>query len=129
MPDFDPETSFDRDPELAEIRVEFGLGLTARLEGMVSALSLLAKGFEPEAAERLFRTAHALKGTAPSFGAGELVEDAVLLTELGRGWVEAGEAGRSELEEAEAALERLGAAAARYRRKIGAGGRERTGGE
>ena len=129
MPDFDPETSFETDPQLSEIRAEFSLGLPGRLQKMTAALSSLAQGYDAEAAERFFQTAHALKGTAPSFGARELVEDAIRLTELGRGWLAAGEVSEADLDEARSALEGLGSAADRFRRRIGYGGPDNAGEE
>lgn len=129
MPDFDPETSFDEDPQLWEIRAEFGQGLDARLEAMAAALSMLGEGYEAEAAERLFQTAHTLKGTAPSFGARELVEDAVRLTELGRGWLAVEEVSQAELAEARSTLDRLISGADQFRRRIRGGERDSIGKE
>ena len=129
MPDFDPETSFEADPQLREIRAEFSEGLDARLERMAAALAKLAEGYDAGAAERLFQTAHTLKGTAPSFGARELVDDAIRLTELGRGWLASGEVSQPELDEARSTLDRLSSGADRFRRRIGDGERDSIGKE
>ncbi len=99
---------------LAQIRREFCEGLPARLERMRAALRALADGYDTEAAEVFYRTAHSLKGTAPSFDADELVEPASVLAEIGRRWFEEESLRVSDLPVAAAEVERLAAAVGRF---------------
>ena len=72
---------FEADKLLAEIRLEFCRGLPDRLSTMRSALEALGDGNDPNMMELFYRTAHSLKGTAPSFGAHALVGPATALSE------------------------------------------------
>lgn len=105
---------------LAEVHREFRDGLPGRLDSLRRALDRLREGREPAAVESLFRTAHSLKGTAPSFGAHELAAPAAELTELARAWRE-GEGPRdfTELKRARALLSRLREAAERFVSRTG----------
>lgn len=109
---------FEADELLARIRLEFCDGLPQRLSKMRSALEALGGGHDPEMVELLYRTAHSLKGTAPSFGAHGLVGPATALADAGRAWYQ-GEPVRSEdLGVALANLERLTVAVEQYTAEI-----------
>lgn len=110
----DSRDARDADQQLAEIHREFRVGLADRLEHLRAAFERLRAGYEAEAAEIFYRTAHSLKGTAPSFDAQELSEPAAALSALGRLWSEAAAVEAAELAAAAAALERLEAAIAAY---------------
>ncbi len=118
MADFDPDVSFDSDPLLAAIRLEFSQRLPARLETMRSSLMELSRAYDPDAADAFFRAAHSLKGTAPSFGASELADGATVLAEAGRMWLAARSASSDEVTEARERLELLTEAVARFRAGI-----------
>ncbi len=109
-----PEPQRSEEEQLAEIFREFRDGLPGRLETMRSALEQLADGDAGEAAELFYRTAHSLKGTAPSFDADELVEPAAGLAGIGLAWYEGADPRDGELAAAFQELERLGAAVKRY---------------
>lgn len=86
----------------------------------------MGQGHERATVESLFRTAHSLKGAAPSFGADELAAPAAELTEIARAWRGGGGGeGRGgpreaeELERARALLRRLEEAAARFVSRTG----------
>ena len=115
MADFDPDVSFDSDPQLAAIRLEFSQRLPARLETMRSSLMELSRGYDPDAAEAFFRAAHSLKGTAPSFGASEIADGATVLDEAGRMWIATGSASSDEVTAAHERLDLLREAVARFR--------------
>lgn len=104
----------EMDEVLAQIYQEFRDGLPARLDRMRSALEPLVKRFEREAVETFYRTAHSLKGTAPSFGAHEVAEVAAALAAMGRRWLDEGVAAAEDLSTSARELERLGEAADRY---------------
>jgi HPt (histidine-containing phosphotransfer) domain-containing protein len=104
----------DADQLLAQIHREFRDGLPARLERLRSTLELLAAGFNEQAAETFFRTAHSLKGTAPAFGADELAQHAGALAERGRRWHEGGKLETPEVTSALKELEWLEAAVERF---------------
>lgn len=80
----------EADALLAEIHREFREGLAGRLERLHTSLEQLAAGYDREAAETFYRTAHSLKGTAPAFEAHALVEPAAALSSVGRRWFEDG---------------------------------------
>ncbi len=98
---------------LAEIFREFREGLPVRLETLRSALEQLADG-DGEAAELFYRTAHSLKGTAPSFEADELVGPATGLAAAGLAWYEGSEPQADQISAAFEELDRLGEAVSRY---------------
>ena len=102
------------DDLLAEIYREFRDGLPARLETIRVSLEALAEGYDSEAAESFYRTAHSLKGTAPAFGAHGLVAPAAALADVGRRWFEEGAVGAAEASAALEELERLRIAVERY---------------
>ena len=79
------------DELIAEIFKEFREGLPQRVETIRNSLETLADGYDVEAAELFYRTAHTLKGTAPSFGADGLVAPSAVLAEIGKRWYESGE--------------------------------------
>ena len=90
------------------------MGLPKRLDRIRSALEVLARHYDAAAAEDFYRAAHSLKGTAPSFGAHELVAPARALAASGRRWFEAGAVTESELTAAFAEIERLAGAVQRF---------------
>lgn len=102
------------DELLTEVYREFREGLPARVARMRTALETLAAGYEPEATEIFYRTAHSLKGAAPSFGADQLVGPAAELAELGRRWYEGGSVETDELRSAFYDLEQLSEAVEAY---------------
>ncbi len=104
----------DADALLAEIHREFREGLAGRLERLHTSLERLAGGYEREAAETFYRTAHSLKGTAPAFGAQALVEPAAALSSLGRRWFEAEAVNPEEIPGARVHLQRLSAETERF---------------
>ncbi len=79
------------DELIAEIFKEFREGLPGRVDTIRDALETLADGYDAEAAELFYRTAHTLKGTAPSFAADGLVAPSAVLAEIGKRWYESGE--------------------------------------
>ncbi|UCF18743.1 MAG: Hpt domain-containing protein [Gemmatimonadota bacterium] len=99
---------------LKQIQREFREGLPARLERIRAALTVLAEGYDAEAVEVFYRTAHSLKGTAPSFDADELVDPASALAESGRRWCEEGALDSADLAAAFTEFERLADAVERY---------------
>ncbi len=101
------------------MRREFAEGLTARVAALRGALERLSQDATPDALHAFHLPAHALQGTAASFGADELAAPAAELAALGRRWREGG-ARPSELEAAAAALRRLAAAAERYQGRVAA---------
>lgn len=113
-PDRTPDELRDEEELLAEIFREFAEGLPERLETLRSALEKLGDGHDSDAADLFYRTAHSLKGTAPSFDAHELVEHAAALSEVGLRWYEGAAPRPAEVVAAREALERLGAAVERY---------------
>lgn len=112
------------DELLAEVYREFREGLPERLAQLREALDVLADGYEPKATEVFYRTAHSLKGAAPSFGAEQLVDPAAALAETGRRWHEGGFVDGEELRAAIEELGRLDDAVGLYMREMegGAGG-------
>lgn len=112
------------DELLAEVYREFREGLAGRSAQMRAALEELKSGYEADATEAFYRTAHSLKGAAPSFGADELVGPATALAEAGRRWSEGGFVDDEELEAAFHDLGRLDEAVERYVKAMegGAGG-------
>ncbi len=104
----------EADALLAEIHREFREGLAGRLDRLQTSLDRLAAGYEREAAETFYRTAHSLKGTAPAFGAQALVEPAVELSSLGRRWFEAEAVDPDEIPGAREQLELLSAETERF---------------
>ena len=118
MHDFDPDLSFTEDPLLASIRREFCDGLATRIETLRSAVIDLDAGYSVELADKFFRAAHSLKGTAPSFGAHELAEHAAILAEAGRAWVSMGHTSTKQLRAAWREVEHLSAAAERFKTAV-----------
>lgn len=108
------ESFFDYDAELTEILREFREGLSGRLEDLRAALDTLAHSFDSNAAERFYRAAHSLKGTAPSFGAHELVGHAAALAELGSRWQKALSTSADDLTAASKELDELRTAVEKY---------------
>ena len=103
---------------LAEIFREFREGLPLRLETLRSALQQLADG-DRDATELFYRTAHSLKGTAPSFVADERVAPAAVLAAVGLAWDEGAAPRNDEIAAAFKELERLGAAVESYTARMG----------
>lgn len=108
------EDFLGEDELLAEIFREFREGLPERVGQLRESLEVLAERYDDKAAELFYRTAHTLKGTAPSFSAHELVEPAALLAEMGKRWCEEGAVNPVELSSARDDLEALSAAVERY---------------
>ena len=93
---------------LQELANEFAAGLAARAAVMREAIDEMVRGPSVDAAHRLRLTAHALAGTAGSFGATELVPHAVRLESLGKEWQERnGAATKTSLTDAWRALDLL----------------------
>lgn len=113
-----PTDPFESDELLARIRLEFCDGLQIRLATMRSALDALDGGHDPEMVEVFYRTAHSLKGTAPSFGAHGLVESARALADTGRTWYDGAAVDPEELAGALEELERLARAIEAYSAEI-----------
>ena len=107
MSDFKPEEAEFYEDAVAEIRQEFDRGLPGRIDTLDSMLGILAENFDQKAAQTFFYQAHSLKGTAGSFEAGQLIEPAARLSQIGRGWLETGAASAEELSLASGELERL----------------------
>jgi HPt (histidine-containing phosphotransfer) domain-containing protein len=110
------------DSVIAGIHREFREGLPDRLERIRVALARLRDGYDVEAAAMVYRTAHSLKGTAPSFGAHGLVGPATALADLGRRWCEGGAVAAEELRVAWQELDRLSAAVERLADEAEGGG-------
>lgn len=108
-----------REDPVAAVRREFAAGLGERLDAMRQALTVLAGGYDQSMGEVFYLKAHALKGTAASFGAEEVAGHAARLADLGRRWMERRQVGPGESGEAWADLDRLGAAVARYQARVG----------
>ena len=100
---------------LAEVRAEFAAGLNTRIDAMRGALERLRTDFSTQDAERLYRAAHSLTGTAGSFGAEALGHVAGDLESLARGWLARGGSLPEEWRVAAAAMRELDAAAREYR--------------
>lgn len=115
-----PTADEDKSPDeiLAEVYREFREGLAGRVETLRSALERLASGYDAGAADTFYRTAHTLKGTAASFEAGELVEPAKALADLGLRWFEGGALDPLEVDAAFGHLERLVGAVQRYTERV-----------
>ena len=71
---------------MQELANEFAAGLSARAAVMREAIDEIVHRPSVDAAHRLRLTAHALAGTAASFGATELVPHAERLESLGSEW-------------------------------------------
>ena len=112
------------DELLHEVYREFREGLPARVAQMRTALETLAGGYEPGATEVFYRTAHSLKGAAPSFGAEQLVDPAAALAETGRRWFEGGFVDDEGLSAAFQDLGELDEAVERYVREMEGGAGE-----
>lgn len=103
------------DELLAEAHREFREGLWARMDRLRACLEGISRGSGGEIVEIFFRTAHSLKGTAPSFGAYDLTDPAAELTEMGRRWSTQGTGpSEGELARARVVLARLKDAARRF---------------
>ena len=119
MGDPGPDAAGPEAAAIEAVRREFVAGLPARLAVLRSALAELVRGYTRPAAETFYYRAHALKGTAASFGADELVSPATALAQAGRRWLETGAlapgtaVATRELERLAAAIERYRARAAR----------------
>ena len=98
---------------LQELTNEFVAGLAARAAVMREAIDEIVRGPSADAAHRLRLTAHALVGTAGSFGAAELVPHAERLESLGREWQQGnGSATKASVTDAWRALDLLTSAVA-----------------
>ena len=95
---------------MQELANEFAAGLSARAAVMREAIDELSHRPSVDAAHRLRLTAHALAGTAGSFGATELVPHAERLESLGKEWQQrSGAATKASVTVARRALELLSA--------------------
>jgi HPt (histidine-containing phosphotransfer) domain-containing protein len=119
MPMAEPPRAADREDARQALTREFAAGLSERAATLRDALAACAGGFAAADVETLYYKAHALKGTAASYGADELVEPAARLAGIGRGWLERRTVAVAEHAAALAALGELDAAVARYRARIG----------
>jgi HPt (histidine-containing phosphotransfer) domain-containing protein len=117
----EPSVPADRAAARHALDREFAAGLSERTATLRAALAACADRFAAAEAETLYFRAHALKGTAASYGADELVEPAARLAAIGRGWLERRATVAPEHVAAVAALDDLEAAVAAYRARIGAG--------
>ncbi|HYT04489.1 MAG TPA: ATP-binding protein [Gemmatimonadales bacterium] len=106
---------------LAEVRAEFAAGLGRRIDTMRAAIAGLEGGFHAADADALYRAAHALTGTAASFGAEGLAHVANDLESLARGWLERGQTVPEEWRVAAAAIAELDMAAREYRATVPSG--------
>ena len=98
---------------LQELTNEFVAGLAARAAVMREAIDEISHRSSTDAAHRLRLTAHALVGTAGSFGAAELVPHAERLESLGREWQQGnGSATKASVTDAWRALDLLTSAVA-----------------
>ncbi len=102
------------DELLTEVYREFREGLPTRVAQLRAALETLATGYERGATEIFYRTAHSLKGAAPSFGADQVAGPAAALAEVGRRWFEEGDIEDDEVCAAFRDLGRLDDAVERY---------------
>lgn len=117
------EAMGDPDDLIAQVFREFREGLSERIDTLARALDSLEGGYDVEAAELFYRTAHSLKGAAPSFDADELVDSCSLLSELGLQWREAGFVAADELASAAVEIARLREAVAGYQTRMEGKGR------
>jgi len=93
---------------MQELANEFAAGLSARAAVMREAVDEIVHRPSVDAAHRLRLTAHALAGTAASFGATELVPHAERLESLGKEWQDGnGSATKASLTDAWRALDLL----------------------
>jgi len=99
---------------LAEVQREFQQGLTDRLTLMESAFAKLEEGFDTDAAEKIFRQSHSLKGTAGAFGADILVGPAREISAIARRWVDRTSTTESELSDVRGQLVQLRRAVIHY---------------
>ncbi len=104
----------DFDEAIAQIRLEFGGSLPARLDAMRTALEKLSAGFEQASAETFFLQAHSLKGTAGAFEASELEQHAMVLADIGKGWRSGESISADGIESAGKELKLLAQAVERY---------------
>jgi hypothetical protein len=114
-----PPPPGDHRDALEAVQREFADGLPARVTVLRRALGRVSQGATRDALEAFHLPAHALKGTAESFGAGELAAPAGDLAALGRRWLDHGPA-PGELDAAERAIDGLATAIERYRQRIAA---------
>jgi HPt (histidine-containing phosphotransfer) domain-containing protein len=116
----EPSVPTDRAAARQALSREFAAGLSERTATLRTALAACVGVFAAAEVETLYYRAHALKGTAASYGAHELVEPAARLAAIGRGWLERRTTDAQEHAAAVAALADLEAAVASYRVRIGA---------
>ncbi|MDH3292521.1 MAG: hypothetical protein OEO20_12455 [Gemmatimonadota bacterium] len=117
-PDATPE---DRRQLLAELRREFARVLPGRLAALNEALDACTDHFDRAVAERFYFKAHALMGTAASYGATELVEPAGRLARLGQQWLERGALSAAEIRVAGDGLTLLEGAVTAYQARVANG--------
>jgi HPt (histidine-containing phosphotransfer) domain-containing protein len=115
----EPPAPVDRAAARQALDREFAAGLSERMATLRTALVACAGAFAAPEVETLYYRAHALKGTAASYGAHELVEPAGRLAAIGRGWLERRTTDPQQHAAAVAALADLDAAVASYRARVG----------
>ena len=96
--------------QFAALYAQFARGLPARVAAMRQALDALGAGPSVEAATALYLTAHALRGTAMTYGALDLVPRAEQLERWGEVWRHDGRVEPAQLADARRELELLDAA-------------------
>jgi signal transduction histidine kinase/DNA-binding response OmpR family regulator/HPt (histidine-containing phosphotransfer) domain-containing protein len=102
---------------VAEARAEFAAGLGRRLETMRQSIAALHREFRPDEVEALYRAAHALRGTAASYGTESVASAAATLETLAQA---ARQGGALAADPAAAALEQLEAAVRSYLAELAA---------
>jgi len=103
---------------VAALRREFAAALPERLAALRLALDGLRWSVTRETLQAFHLPAHALSGTAGSYGAHELAPHVARLAMLGRRWLDAGAAPPAELDEAGHELDGLGTAIERFRQRV-----------
>jgi HPt (histidine-containing phosphotransfer) domain-containing protein len=106
---------------LAGLRREFAQVLPNRIATLHDALDACTSPFDNAAVEHFHFKAHALMGTAASYGATELVEPAARLAGLGRQWLDRGSASAAEITAAGVRLTELERAASAYQARVATG--------
>jgi HPt (histidine-containing phosphotransfer) domain-containing protein len=114
-------TPGDRQQLLAELQREFARALPDRLAALHDALDACTDQSDHAVAERFYFTAHALMGTAASYGATELVDPAGRLARLGQQWLEGGIPSAVEIAAARDGLMLLEDAVAAYQARVANG--------
>lgn len=113
--------SNDRSQLLAGLRRDFARALPDRLSALRAALDACATPVHRTVIEQFYFKAHALTGTAASYGATELVEPAARLASLARAWLERESLSAAELTTAHDGLTQLEKAVSAYQARVANG--------